>query len=447
MLARSPATPRRLLGTAWLICLLGLGLVGPRTLAAEETLEDALAEIARNSGETISSWSADFIMLMTIEGIPTSTDGRMEVQGNKIRNRIAMDLMGQSMTMLSVLGADGVAWVETQVLGQTMIMKMDMAQMTGLDDAAAALGGMNPLQGESAVDPRMLVELLRDNSDVTYLGRQDLDGQDVLAFEMPHSEDLARMFDPADQWGDAGLLPDRMQLMIAPADGFVRLWQFVDASGRPIASMIYRNVEINPDLPESLFAYVPPEGAPVMDMTAMADDILRSYGDGEPAPEDFPQIPVAEPAEASQPRYNLKYSPGDAAPDFSGADPRAGSVRLADHRGKIVVLDFWASWSEPYREQAPSRVALAESLRGRDATLIGVSLDSDKTAFLAFLERHPGMDWPQVFDGKGWSGAVAELYGIEAIPHTIVIDRDGTIRHTALRGAELQQAVEALLAE
>jgi outer membrane lipoprotein-sorting protein/peroxiredoxin len=432
---------------ARLSCFGLLAATIPVAFAEAEGLEEALAEISNNT-EEIKTWASDYVMLMTIQGMPTTTDGRMEVRGNLMRNEMSMNVMGQAMSMLTVLDPEGMTWVETHALGQRIVMKMDMRELAGAGGAAAGLGAMNPLQGETSVDPGQLVRMLSEQPDVVYVGRQEVEGVEVLGFEMPFGDELGQMFDPMGQWEEAGLTPERLQILISPADGFPRLWQVVDPAGKALVSMIYKDVQINPELPDGRFAYTPPEGAQVMDMTAMAGGLLQ--GQGRTGMLEGGDAAVAPPVEAQEPvesRYNLKFKDGDTAPEFSGADPRGGTVRLSDHRGKIVVLDFWATWSEPYLKEMPGRVALQGGLRGRGATLIGVSLDTDKQAVLDLLGRQEGINWPQVFDGKGWNGAVAQAYGIEAIPHTIVIDRGGTIRHTGLRGEALRQAVEALLAE
>jgi thiol-disulfide isomerase/thioredoxin len=122
------------------------------------------------------------------------------------------------------------------------------------------------------------------------------------------------------------------------------------------------------------------------------------------------------------------------------------AVRLSDLRGKVVLLDFWATWCAPCVKDVPRLKALVESLADEEAfAVIGVSLDRDRGALDAFVRKHD-LRWPQAFDGSGWDNAVANAYRVQAIPHVVLVDRQGRVARRGVRGPDLDAAVRALLA-
>jgi len=146
-------------------------------------------------------------------------------------------------------------------------------------------------------------------------------------------------------------------------------------------------------------------------------------------------------------RYNQKYKAGDVAPDFTATDRSGKKISLASLRGKVVLLDFWATWCGPCVQELPNVIAAYQKHHAAGFEIVGISLDDDAEALASFLKSQPDMTWPQIFDGKGWSSEVAQLYGIEAIPHAVLLDKQGTIYRTALRGPALDAAIAELLAK
>lgn len=135
---------------------------------------------------------------------------------------------------------------------------------------------------------------------------------------------------------------------------------------------------------------------------------------------------------------------GKEPPRFSESSVNKGFQSLESYRGKVVLLDFWATWCGPCVAEMPKVKKLFERFRGKDFVLLGISLDTDRSALNAYLRKN-GIDWPIVFDGKGWKNRIAVLYGVHAIPFTVLIDRSGVVRKVGLRGTELEKAVEAML--
>jgi peroxiredoxin len=138
---------------------------------------------------------------------------------------------------------------------------------------------------------------------------------------------------------------------------------------------------------------------------------------------------------------------GAPAVDIEGTSFQGKKIRLSrDYKGKVVLLDFWASWCTPCRQEMPNVIRMYNELHRRGFEIIGVSLDKDREKFRDFI-RDNGMDWPQLFDGKYWTSDYAKLYAVNSIPATFLIDKQGIIRHKNQRGDALRGAVQQLLDE
>lgn len=121
-------------------------------------------------------------------------------------------------------------------------------------------------------------------------------------------------------------------------------------------------------------------------------------------------------------------------------------VNLKDYRGKVVVIEFWASWCPPCRAGMPFIVRMAKDLREKGLRMIGISLDQDKAALDAYMKEQ-GMTWPQYFDGKVFKTAFADRFSLIGVPTTYLFDKSGVLREIGLRDAALETAVKKLLDE
>ena len=135
---------------------------------------------------------------------------------------------------------------------------------------------------------------------------------------------------------------------------------------------------------------------------------------------------------------------GTKAPDFALPNPEGKVLRLSDHFGKYILVDFWAAWCGPCRRENPNVVRVFNKYKDKNFTVYGVSLDHDKNAWIKAIEKD-GLNWPQVSDLKFWDSAPAKLYGIRGIPGNVLLDPSGKIVARNLRGEDLEKKLAELL--
>jgi peroxiredoxin len=135
---------------------------------------------------------------------------------------------------------------------------------------------------------------------------------------------------------------------------------------------------------------------------------------------------------------------GMPAPEIRLPDTSGMAVSLQAMKGKVVLVDFWASWCRPCRENNPALVDLYQKFNGKDFEILGVSIDKSKADWLRAI-RNDGLTWPQVLDPGGWDAQSTANYGVEAIPASFLIDKQGVIRGVDLHGRELESMIRKLL--
>jgi thiol-disulfide isomerase/thioredoxin len=119
---------------------------------------------------------------------------------------------------------------------------------------------------------------------------------------------------------------------------------------------------------------------------------------------------------------------------------------LAANRGKVVLIDFWASWCGPCRHELPNVKAAREQFKADGLVVISISLDEDRKALEQTLKSE-GIDWTQLYDGKSWQGEIAKRYNVQGIPHMLILGRDGTpvAEGDAIRGEALAGTLASAL--
>jgi peroxiredoxin len=137
---------------------------------------------------------------------------------------------------------------------------------------------------------------------------------------------------------------------------------------------------------------------------------------------------------------------GEIAPLFDGPTPTGDRIALESFRGKVVIIDFWASWCRPCRIENPNLVRLYKRMHDKGLEIVGVSLDRNKASWERAI-ADDGLTWNHVSNLQYWADPIAQLYSVRAIPAAFVLDSEGRIVAKNLRGAQLDAKIEALLAD
>jgi peroxiredoxin len=161
---------------------------------------------------------------------------------------------------------------------------------------------------------------------------------------------------------------------------------------------------------------------------------------------DFPDTKAAAYVKKTQKSAEIqaKLVPGTAFPDFSVTGVDGQPLSISAYKGKVVLIDFWATWCAPCVAELPNVKKTYAKHHEEGFDIIGISLDADKVKLEGFLKKHE-IPWRQFFDGKAWENELAEKYGVQAIPATYLLDTEGKIIGSGLRGEELEKAVEKAL--
>ncbi len=145
--------------------------------------------------------------------------------------------------------------------------------------------------------------------------------------------------------------------------------------------------------------------------------------------------------------YNPKTVPvavvGKPFPElkFTSADGR--EIDVAKLKGKVVLVDFWATWCGPCKAEMPHLIEAYAACKDKGFEIVGISLDQDMEAMNRYLKEQK-ITWPQYFDGKGWDNAIAKRFHMQAIPCCYLLDRDGIVRYDRPLGSQLKETVQKL---
>ena len=137
---------------------------------------------------------------------------------------------------------------------------------------------------------------------------------------------------------------------------------------------------------------------------------------------------------------------GEVAPAFEGPTPTGELVSLVSLKGKVTIIDFWASWCRPCRIENPNLVRLYKRMHDKGLEIVGVSLDKNQSSWARAIEDD-GLSWNHVSNLKYWQDPIALLYGVRSIPAAFVLNKEGVIVAKNLRGAQLDAKIEELLSE
>ena len=180
----------------------------------------------------------------------------------------------------------------------------------------------------------------------------------------------------------------------------------------------------------------------MINMGATTSEVKELY---ETLTEGLKQIPLAKTLKTNLDERNA-VEIGSKAPEFSAPNPQGEVIALKDSMGKITLIDFWAAWCKPCRAENPNLVRIYNKYHEQGFNIIGVSLDREgqKDKWAKAIEDDK-LTWPQVSNLQFWQDPIALLYGVRSIPAAFIIDENGVIVATNLRGNALEAKVKELL--
>jgi peroxiredoxin len=177
----------------------------------------------------------------------------------------------------------------------------------------------------------------------------------------------------------------------------------------------------------------------------LVKQLKRDFPDTKPG-QSADQILESIQKQAQATKIQRDLVEGAKFPDFDEKDLAGKPLSVANHKGKVVLVDFWATWCGPCVAELPNVLKAYEKHHDKGFEIIGISLDQDETKLNNFIKQK-NMTWQHFFDGKGWGNKLAAKYGVSSIPATYLLDGEGKIIGKNLRGEALEAAVAKALAK
>ncbi len=201
--------------------------------------------------------------------------------------------------------------------------------------------------------------------------------------------------------------------------------KFIGESRPSIVSIVASNTLV----PEEEFEF----------LKNLAEEVQKKYPNSPYTQKFTAQIAKME----TQFKEKEHISIGKIAPDIALPTPDGGSLKISDLKGKYVILDFWASWCRPCRAENPKVVKLYQKYKDKGLEILGISLDKDAIAWKKAI-ADDNLTWKHISDLKFWQSEASQLYKVQSIPATFLLDKEGKIIAKDLRGKALEKKMEEI---
>jgi thiol-disulfide isomerase/thioredoxin len=385
---------------------------------------------------------ADFVIKQKVESPMMSGEVTMQIKGDKVRTDVPFGLMGMgSMSTIADLNTGDMVMLMHKHKAAAKIsgaqLKEQMAAVKKQVEKAAVAGAAKPqatgkTEKVGDYNPEIYTWASTNGTKMTLWVAKDFPNYKQIQEQLKKLSELSPFGMGKSMGPDENTLPGMVVKREMESLGQKITTTLISAKEEPVDLAVF-------EVPKDYTDMTQPETTPEMKQKEgeMAVDAKRWL-------QQQPVTPEMKQRQMEAQKIQAALAVGVKFPDFNEKDTAGKPLAIANYKGKVVLIDFWATWCGPCRAELPNVIATYKKYHNQGFEIIGISLDQDQAKLTGFT-KSMNMTWPQYFDGQGWGNKLAVKYGMESIPATYLLDGNGKIIGRDLRGDELTQAVAKAL--
>ena len=387
---------------------------------------------------------ADFVIKQKVESPMMSGEVTMQIKGDKVRTDVPFGLMGMgSMSTIADLNTGDTVMLMHKHKAAAKIsgaqLKEQMAAVKKQVEKAAVAGAAKPQAQDTGktekvgdYNPEIYTWASTNGMKMTLWVAKDFPNYKQIQEQLKKLSELSPFGMGKSMGPDENTLPGMVVKREMESLGQKITTTLISAKEEPVDLAVF-------EVPKDYTDMTQPETTPEMKQKEgeMAADTKRWL-------QQQPVTPEMKQRQMEAQKIQAALAIGVKFPDFNEKDTAGKPLAIANYKGKVVLIDFWATWCGPCRAELPNVIATYKKYHNQGFEIIGISLDQDQAKLIGFT-KDMNMTWPQYFDDQGWGNKLAVKYGIESIPATYLLDGNGRIIGRDLRGDELTQAVAKAL--
>ena len=387
---------------------------------------------------------ADFVIKQKVESPMMSGEVTMQIKGDKVRTDMPFGLMGMgNMSTIADLNTGDTVMLMHKHKAAAKIsgaqLKEQMAAVKKQVEKAAVAGAAKPQAQDTGktekvgdYNPEIYTWASTNGMKMTLWVAKDFPNYKQIQEQLKKLSELSPFGMGKSMGPDENTLPGMVVKREMESLGQKITTTLISAKEEPVDLAVF-------EVPKDYTDMTQPETTPEMKQKEgeMAADTKRWL-------QQQPVTPEMKQRQMEAQKIQAALAAGVKFPDFNEKDTAGKPLAIANYKGKVVLIDFWATWCGPCRAELPNVIATYKKYHNQGFEIIGISLDQDQAKLIGFT-KDMNMTWPQYFDDQGWQNKLAVKYGIESIPATYLLDGNGRIIGRDLRGDELTQAVAKAL--
>jgi len=424
-----------------LVCGLVVGLCGSFGAWAQDEAAEILAELKAKAG-TVESWRAEHkdIRYNPETGETWSdTSGVFQTRAGAVA--FVQTDAEREYSSRNFLDENRISWTENRYKnfrGDTTetVYKTDTAQIPGLYEQTPGLIvflGFLPAHQTLLGSLPKLYSIWEEAYTWEVLEKES----DTVSLRGSLKEELMERWaaDPAVEFYVIGAV----ELTAQPDTGLPVRIRIFDHEKRLRSEDVFENIEADVDIDPSLFqpSITVSDGVKFIDGTERFKEKTQAMIAGK----------YTAFVEAQRAARQLTVKVGENIADLAGPGVDGSTVALADYAGKVVLIDFWATWCGPCVADMPNVLENYERYREQGFEVLAISLDDDISLVTDFVEENPGYTWAQICDTDAWESELVKRFNIQGIPTTILVDGEGVVLAVKLRGEALDEKLAEVFGE